>query len=208
MLNKYFDKIYVINLDRRTDRLESITAEFERIGSTFTRISAIDGNTLDVEPDNKNGTLRWNKAAYALALTTIQILEDAIANNYENILIFEDDVKFNPLIDLIGDEFLCSMPKKYDLVFLGLAHTGYPTLYNPYWDKVKSCFGCHAYGVGKHMLLSYKKLLEKLDRPIDHYTNIIIGSRLNSFSTRKKLAYQESGISDIEGGYYNVSFTK
>lgn len=208
MLNKYFDKIYLINLDKRTDRLEKCNEEFAKINSTFTRVSAIDGSTLGLVLDNKGGTVRWNLGAYALVQTTINILQDAIDNNYERILIFEDDIEFTQIFDLAIEDYMMTMPEKYDLAFLGITHTGSPSMYNTHWDRVRSAFSCHAYSVGKHMLENYKKLLSNLDNPIDYYTNIIIGSRMNSFSTHRKLVYQINGVSDIEGGYYNVDFTR
>lgn len=207
MLNKYFDKIYLINLDRRKDRLESSQKEFDRIDSTFTRFPAIDGALLDIKietPDN----IRWNKAAYALVKTTINLLDDAIENKYNRILIFEDDIEFNPIFDITVEKYLNTLPNKYDLAFLGITHTASPTLFNPYWEKIRSCVSCHAYSISKHMFKPYKTLLENFDKPIDYYTNIIIGSRLNSYSTIKKLVYQKNGISDIEGGYYNTEFTR
>lgn len=207
MLDKYFDKKYVINLTRREDRLEEVTKEFEKIGETFTRFEAIDGKALDVII-NAEEKVRFNKSAYALCLTTIKILEDAIANDYDSILIFEDDIEFAPCWDIQIQNYLNYIPKNYDLVFFGITHTGAPSYYNSYWDTIRSAFSCHAYAINKHMFKPYKELLENLDSPIDVYTNLIIGSRLNSYSCRTKMVYQKNGISDIEGGYYNVEFTR
>ena len=207
MLEKYFDKVYMINLDRRQDRLESSQTEFDNVGETFTRKKAIDGTSLDIniEYDEK---IRFNNSAYALALTTIEILDEAIANNYDSIMIFEDDIEFAPCWDINIEEVLLYMPEKYDLVFFGITHTSAKTYHNKYWDKVRSAFSCHAYGINKHMFKPYKKLLEKLNAPIDVFTNTIIGSRQNSYSCRSKMVYQKNGISDIGGGYYNVEFTR
>lgn len=207
MLNEYFDNIYVINLDKRKDRLEECNKEFEKIGATFQRWTAIDGSTLDVEI-NDPGQMRWNKGAYALELTTIQILEDAIEKDYDSILIMEDDIGFHPLFDIIAEDTLKRMPKKYDLAFLGYTHTRPPMPHNGNWKKMVAAFSCHAYAVNKHMMKFYLSLLKNLDAPIDFYTNKIIGSRLNSFSTSDKLVHQVDGFSDIEGKHYNVAFTR
>jgi hypothetical protein len=40
-LNTYFDKIYVINMDADTDRLESITNELDKIHTKFIRMPGI-----------------------------------------------------------------------------------------------------------------------------------------------------------------------
>jgi len=207
MFDKYFDKTYLINLDRREDRLKTSLLEFEKIDSTFTRFPAIDGKNIDleiIETDN----LRWNKSAYALTLTTIEILKEAIDNDYNNILIFEDDIEFHSCFDILFDSYMSSVPNKYDFLFLGYTNTSAPSMYNTHWDKVRSSFSCHAYAINKHMFKPFLKLLSNLDKPIDYYTNIIIGSRLNSFNSKVKLVFQKNGISDIEGGYYNVNFTR
>ena len=41
-INDYFDRVIVINLDKRTDRLEKITAELDALGIEFERLSAVD----------------------------------------------------------------------------------------------------------------------------------------------------------------------
>lgn len=211
MIHNYVDEIYVINLDRRKDRLEECTAEFDKIGSSFTRIPAIDGASLDIDVQATAGK-RWNKSAYALTLTTIDILRKAIEKKQKKILIFEDDIEFHPLMDIIGKDYLDQLPKKFDFAFLGYTPTGSVTDLNAYWLRYYSGFSCHAYIIHDHIMPAYLKMLEKLDNPIDYYTNIIMGGRLNSIAARPynncKLVYQKSGISDIEGGYYNVEFTK
>lgn len=209
MLNEYFDNIYVINLDKRTDRLEACQREFDKIGATFERVPAIDGSTLgDIELKAQRDEMRWNKGAYALTLTTIKVLEDAIEKGYNNILIMEDDIEFHPLFDINARKALKTIPENYDLAFLGYTHTRPPVRHNGYWQKMVSAFSCHAYSVNKHMMKFYLSLLKRLDAPIDHHTNTIIGARMNSYSTNEKLVYQVDGVSDIEGGFYNVGFTR
>ena len=48
-LNDYFDKVYCINLDKRTDRWKESTDEFKKWGvSGVTRYSAVDGSLLKI----------------------------------------------------------------------------------------------------------------------------------------------------------------
>jgi hypothetical protein len=212
---KIADHVYVINLDRRTDRLEKIQERFDNLGLDFERVSAIDGKTLDIELPEQTPEKRWNKAAYALALTTIGILKDAEEKGYKNILIFEDDVDFVPLFDTWIDAYIEELDnRKYDFAFLGYTLPGMCTSspMTPRWDKVYSMVSCHAYIINKHMISNYRKMLEKLDNPIDYYVNIIVGGRLNSLCAiplaGKKLVFQENGYSDIEEANYNVEFTR
>ena len=101
MINTIFDKTYLINLDRRTDRLAGITQLTEQFDFEFTRVSAVDGETLvegengvPVFTDDQKTYLRFNKNSYALNLTVINILKEAIKKKYKSILICEDDLRF------------------------------------------------------------------------------------------------------------------
>jgi len=212
---KIADHVYVINLDRRTDRLEKIQERFDLLGLDFERVSAIDGKTLDIKLPEQTPDKRWNSAAYALCLTTIGILKDAEEKGYQNILIFEDDVdfipKFNPYINVYMGEL---EDRLYDFAFLGYTLPGMCTTspMTPRWDKVHSMVSCHAYIINKHVFPMYRKMLERLDNPIDYYVNRIVGGRLNSLCAiplgGEKLVFQENGFSDIENAEYNVEFTR
>jgi len=212
---KIADHIYVINLDRRSDRLEKIQERFNLLDLEFERISAIDGSTLDIELPEQTPEKRWNKAAYALCLTTIKILEDALEKGYKNILIFEDDVDFIPLFKSWINIYIEDLgSRKYDFAFLGYTLPGLTTNspLSPRWDRVYSMVSCHAYIIDSHIIPTYKRMLENLDNPIDYYVNRIVGGRLNSVCAiplaGEKLVFQEDGISDIEGGFYEVKFTR
>jgi len=41
-VNEFFDKVVVINLDRRTDRMETLDAQLKELGIEYERFSAID----------------------------------------------------------------------------------------------------------------------------------------------------------------------
>jgi hypothetical protein len=44
-LNDYFDRVAVINLDRRTDRLAFFESQAKNLGIDFVRYSAIEATT-------------------------------------------------------------------------------------------------------------------------------------------------------------------
>ena len=72
-----------INLDRRTDRRADFTAECERIGLRVERFPAIE---------SQPGFVGCHKSHIA-------VLKMAKANNWEHVLIFEDDFQF--LVDAV-----------------------------------------------------------------------------------------------------------
>jgi glycosyl transferase family 25 len=90
--------VYVINLDRRPDRLACISEDLGRLGLSFTRIAAVDGGRLDL-----SGALRpWLSYLYeGLAapkagsvgcfLSHRKAWSDLLASGAEQGLILEDD---------------------------------------------------------------------------------------------------------------------
>ena len=66
-----FDKVYLINLDKRADRLEKFNKQVEKYDlGEYERISAIDGNTLDLNEHNTN----LKAGELGLILTNLSIL--------------------------------------------------------------------------------------------------------------------------------------
>jgi glycosyl transferase, family 25 len=75
------DKIYFINLDDRKDRLESITEEIKKIDPELKKTKRIDAVKKDI-------------GAIGCGLSHIKALKDAQENNYNNVIILEDDFVF------------------------------------------------------------------------------------------------------------------
>lgn len=48
-LDEFVDCVYLLNLDRRPDRLEEFTLQAKRLGFGYTRISAVDGQKIEVQ---------------------------------------------------------------------------------------------------------------------------------------------------------------
>jgi len=116
MINKYFDNTYLINLDRRTDRLERANLLKDKYDFEFERFQAIDGLLFEGGFEN-NDNLRYNKFASALNKTVIKILEDAIDKKYSSILICEDDIEFNPDYLEIIKKGNIKFPENWDLFY-------------------------------------------------------------------------------------------
>ena len=108
----YFNKVYLINLDRRPDRLENFKKEVEKYNlGEFERISAVDGELLDTSKYNS----RLKSGELGLLLTNKIIFEDAVKNNYDKILIVEDDCCFTDEIKNF-DELITYLSEDYDFI--------------------------------------------------------------------------------------------
>lgn len=76
------DKIFVINLDKRTDRMEEFLNEFKKINidiSNLERFSAI------YKPENP---------CVGCTLSHLEVIKIAKERSYKNIIVFEDDFEF------------------------------------------------------------------------------------------------------------------
>lgn len=137
-------------------------------------------------------------------------------NNLENILILEDDVRFEKTSDDLKD---VKFPKKYDIIYLGYNPlTGYK--YDANFLKINSTLTTHAYILHKSM---YTYILENIEknwnelpeysqlsnieqpffvkdlRAIDlFYAKWINHHKGNSYGVYPMIAYQNAGFSSIE----------
>ncbi len=102
-VNEYFDKVVVINLDRRKDRLEKVDAQLQELGITYERFSAVDAKALDIDP------------IQACKQSHIRVLEDSVGKT----LILEDDAYFMEGFNERFTEFVELLPKDWHIFYLG-----------------------------------------------------------------------------------------
>lgn len=94
-------KIFLINLNRRPDRLQYVQHQMERLNLDFTRISAVDGQFLSMETQSliniEQFIIETKKkpvlGELGCALSHRKVWQKIIDENIEYALILEDDVK-------------------------------------------------------------------------------------------------------------------
>lgn len=131
-LNTLVDKIYVINLDERQDRLIKILQDFNKYNITnFKRIGGVNGYKPEYINIWKQLFIKSNKkinspGVLGYLLSMKKVLLDAISNKYNKILIFDDDIIFHKnIIDILRNTIF----PNYYLLYLGCSQ-----LKN--WNKV------------------------------------------------------------------------
>ena len=90
-----FDKIFLLNLDKRTDRLDESMKILEKynLGDKLKRFSAIEPpQSIKEKKDNKGRGIR--RGVVGLLLSVVEIIKESKLNNYESILVLEDDFIF------------------------------------------------------------------------------------------------------------------
>ena len=193
MLNKFFDKVYLINLPTETDRLAKAIENCERVGIEFELVPAIHGTSEEVVINSEPCT-GWNRNAAALGLTTLKLVKDAKEKGYKNIFIMEDDVDFiEHNFSTIFNKAIEGLPEDWDFFHLNVTNE-YPT------EWVSSCllrlggaWCCQAYGINSTIYDEYISELEKFMIPIDNITLNLHKSRRKSYCTIPSVVIHHKG---------------
>lgn len=210
MINKYFDKIYVLNLHKRKDRMVDIDNRLRKFGIEYERFGATDGSVIKpiwekFYQDNKYFT---TPNYLACAISHLSIYKDAIQNNYKRILIVEDDVVINQNIHSIFDSI--SIPEWKDIFYLGFIPLSddqtmwtYNIVNNFISDNIflpKNLWGLYAYGLTNKVM---KELISIYDSSfpmeIDRYLVNYIQPRGGSIAISPQLFACQDIYSDNMG---------
>jgi len=130
LLNKYYDKIYVLSIESAVTRRELFTEQFKGLNYSFF-FGAVK-NKFSLEEKKEKGIYNekltrhhhryskiMNPGEVACSLSHKMIYEDMLANNYNRILIFEDDAVPNlPMVKQI-QAILLDIPDDCELLFWG-----------------------------------------------------------------------------------------
>lgn len=152
---KNFDDIrnaFYINLEHRTDRKEHVTNQLTTLGlPTFERFNAI----------------KMEDGAIGCSMSHLKILQEAVKNNWDHILIVEDDITFlDPeLFKANFNTFLSRRKNDWDVILL--AGNNVPP-YDPIDEvciKVKRCQTTTGYLVNGHYI---KRLCENVKMGLTH----------------------------------------
>lgn len=115
MINEYFDKIYLLNLRKRKDRLKKSTDKLNSLNIKFDVFHGVDGVILNDIWKKINNSYFGNPNYLGCAISHLSIYQDAINDGHEKILIIEDDNLINKNINSL----FIDIPNWNDLFYLG-----------------------------------------------------------------------------------------
>jgi GR25 family glycosyltransferase involved in LPS biosynthesis len=182
-LDKYFDRIVVINVPRRSDRLEVFTKEAERLGFDFEVHPAMDGKLLDMDPID------------AGRLSHIEVLRKIKPD--EMVLICEDDALFREDFNEALDEYMADLPKNWDIFYLGAIKNEVKPV-NKHWVRQVVSTGTQAYCVNPAKVDLFIQIAREFDRWID-VAYRVWADRTNAYIAQPNLVIQSAGFSDLRG---------
>lgn len=177
----------VINLPHRPEKLKQVK---EEIDSFF---------------DNKdfqliNGVIEETPHK-GIAQAHMNCISLAKSNNWDSVLIIEDDLQFRSNAKEYTNKAFKDVPIDYNILLGGLYSTDKLTPYNEYWQETKEFCGLQFYIVNSNAydtILNFKKNM--------HIDRFMVGrGELKSYVTNKFFAIQRAGISDNIGMYKDYS---
>lgn len=197
-LKNYFDRVVVINLDRRDDRWAALQQKLSKINWPFKtpeRFSAYDGNKLPTPVGWTEGPGTWG-----CLLSHREVLSRAIQDELDSVLVLEDDIFFAPDFEKKVLSFIKGLPFDWDQIMLGGQFFANSKVYDisPEIRKVSLCHRAHAYAVrGSFMRYMYSKLCSSYGH-VDHIMNTF-QDRYKVYTPKHFLIGQEGSPSDISG---------
>ena len=115
-------RVYVINLDRSTDRLKDFRQSFESLGLDVVRVVAVDGKAITLphpDYDERNYLLyhggQTSMGVIGCYFSHIKALRQFLETDEETALICEDDVSAKPELPQVLHEIL-QFKKHWDLL--------------------------------------------------------------------------------------------
>ena len=119
-----FERVYVINLARRIDRLTLFHQRLQTYGWPFAQpivYRAIEGDKVGVPPEFTQGG-----GAYGCRMSHLRILQDCIMDDVQSVLILEDDADITEDFSSRVQEFLARVPDDWEGIMLGGQHHAPP----------------------------------------------------------------------------------
>lgn len=198
----FFDEMYCINLDHRTDRWEHAQKEFEKVGI----LDRVKRFSAKKEDDGRVGIINSNLA----------IIKMAKSKGLNNVLVFEDDV-----------EFIVDNPEKYlKKAILQIGNLDWALFYlgaNTHEKLIKikknlillkNAYAVHSMAYNKKIydkfIQKYEgiKVISKHEDILDVYLAEQIQSKYICLMVNPMLTTQMNDYSDIEKKTVNQSYIK
>jgi GR25 family glycosyltransferase involved in LPS biosynthesis len=218
-LNALFPHAILINLDARTDRVESLIQHLNTIGQRdfqYTRQSAVVGKLLPLEEINRmcttNAAINRGKddrpGRMGVFLSQLQALKYAKEKGYPYVLMLEDDIRVMPEYLASGafEKAMRELPEDWGILYWG-CYDSDPEKAESYSDHLKipgRPLDTHAWMINSSvydlMIQVREEELRKENgqmRPNDVTMAEEMKKHCRVFATKENMIIQEEGFSNI-----------
>ncbi len=195
-LNAYFDRIYVINLDRRPDRWSECVVQFAMFGIEAIHVPATDG--LVDESGRYNGNLNCTTSHR-------RVLDRIIEEGVSRALVLEDD--FEITTGTFNEQFAALIPELpvWSMLYLG-GHYAEPPInrHSPHVIRCGRMLTTSSYGITLEMAKIMAPSIHGVG-PIDTLYGAF-HREYPCFITDPRLMIQRPSYSDLQERDMNNSF--
>lgn len=212
IFNRYFNNVFIINLERDKKRMEKMESLCNRESIRYERVEAIDGKKKEKYNDYITRPCQWlcTNGMIGCALSHYFLWKRVVDERIDKVLVLEDDIFFIDGYKKIFEDAIKELPKDWDLFYLGchgLCHKGdrkiniFMSLLHliknngdcmsdkKHIFKPKFALTTHCYAITYD---GCKKLLEHLNK-VSYHIDVSIalrGNRLNVYACEPNIAYQ------------------
>ena len=213
-----FNHRYLINLDRRPDRMEKFMKQYnssDMNSITLSKISAIDGVNIDISKiplsEVAKGELKQiettgfrtkhyqlTRGAIGCYLSHVKVWKNIIDNNYNNGLIFEDDVNLPKNFNKKMNASIKNIPKDWDIILFGFHCKDCEQMLD--YRKVNRFILLHCYAISNTAIVKILKTqsLFPIQQQIDSYLSELSEDILNIYTVKNPIINQSGSRTDIQ----------
>ena len=219
------DKVILINLKRRKDRKILMEHKLSKMNINYDLIEGIDGslkeniNNYNIYLNNWNNLDKSNidrihnykintSGAYSLLLTYRKIIDMVKKNNYERILILEDDIVFHKDFYKLLNSYSNDLFKENDVVWLGgnqerftedmLSEMKDKKYYNISNKNYFWTYGCYSIILNKKIIDLIDKKLENIHNPYLLNIDVLIWNLIRINNLKGIVLYENLIIPQVE----------
>ncbi|HEV7375857.1 MAG TPA: glycosyltransferase family 25 protein [Pyrinomonadaceae bacterium] len=192
-INEAFPYKVCINLDRRPERWQRMQLKFEQHGiHSVRRFTALDGDTLNI-PEHWIHT----PGAYGCLRSHVQVVCEARERGASSVLIFEDDVVFDPHLQKKFSSYIEQLPPGWDMLFFGALHKGDPVNVSENIVRLTRSNSTYAYALRDTVFDAFIELNRKAEDVLDN-NSFILQQQFNCYCFMPHLAWVETDYSDAQ----------
>ena len=126
ILNKFFDKIYVITLEGSSTRIERMVERLKGVEYEF--FYGVNGATLDKTPYIEVGS-KQTRGQLGCTLSHYNLYEKIVKEDIDKVLILEDDCLLNDNVNNL-ETYFEQLPEDWGLFYVGWDNHGLPSNYS------------------------------------------------------------------------------
>lgn len=206
--SKFHDIAYVINLESRTDRWESIQKFASDAELPISRFNAFPAADVVLEK-HRYGSRTRTPAAIACTLSHINLYREAISKGYKKVLVLEDDAMFNAdLYEQLDDIFERNQDllNDFDVFYLGAGSKYPPAILNNEISLSQYTLLTHAYIISERGMLRMLEFVDLMyDGKMPCTIDVFLATDLQPFNQTYQL---NNFIIKIITSYSDLSFLK